>query len=504
MCDIIRQEDREFSDLAGVLRSERIFETATDESGSTTSMSSTFRTLETAKEFDGNLPAPDALVRVQPAVRSRPGGGTQIHKIFHYILIVYVFMYVSRIPELVSWFHIGLLLQPLLLVGLFMTDETFVLTKVRSARWLIAFTVWVAICVPTSAWPGGSFAALVKTAQSLLFVAFILAFVQSYREVMRTLATVGFASGAIAIFSFISSSDINNRQGLGSSASLADPNFFALYLLVGVVFLCFTAYHGSGLMRLCSLALIPLNLVGVLRSGSRAGFITLVVGLIMFLVYSSAKQRTVVLSVCLAGALGALVLLPGEIIHRFTDFLGPTAIRAFTTGKRTQVEEQNLAQITVAESSSEFRMYLLRRSLILTAKNPIFGVGPDQFQTAEAEDAVKRGESGSWHYTHNTYTQISSECGIPGLIMFGGALIWGYSGLSRIRRRGPTRLIRQTALFFQVAYFMLMVGSFFLSLGYGGLPFVMIGLAETFKRAVNRQVRETRMLTPQPDLQAIA
>jgi O-antigen ligase len=413
-------------------------------------------------------------------------------------------MYVSRAPELISWFHIGLLLQPLLLVGLFMTDETFVLTKVRSARWLIAFTIWIAICVPTSAWPGGSFAALVKTAQSLLFVAFILAFVQSFREVTRTLATVGFASGAIAIFSFISSSDIANRQGLGGSASLADPNFFALYLLVGVVFLCFTAYQGRGVVRLCSLALIPLNLVGILRSGSRAGFITLAVGLIMFLIYGSTRQRTFILSVCLVGAVGAAVLLPHDIIVRFTDILGPTAFRAFTTGKRTQVEEQNLAQITVAESSSEARMYLLRRSLILTAKNPILGVGPDQFQTAEAADAASRGESGAWHYTHNTYTQISSECGIPGLIMFGGALIWAYSGLSQMRRRGPTRLIRQTALFFQVSYFMLVVGAFFLSMGYGGLPFVMIGLSETFKRAVNRQAREARTLNSQPELQAIS
>ena len=390
-------------------------------------MSSTFKTLETADEFDANLPAQDALARVQPAVRLRHAGETQIHKIFHYILILYVFMYVSRVPELVPWFRIGLLLQPLLLVGLFMTDETFGLTKVRSARWLIGFTIWVAICVPFSFWPGGSFATLTKTAQSLFLAAFILAFVQSFRDLIRALVAVGFASGAIAIFSFISSSDIANRQGLGGSASLADPNFFALYLLVGLVFLCFTAYQGHGFARFCSLALIPVNLVGVFRSGSRAGLVTLVVGLVVYLVYGSAKQRIVILSACLIGVVSASIFLPQDIKVRFTNFFVSTGFKAFTTGKTTEVWETT-PDISAAESSSEARMYLLRRSLILTAEHPIFGVGPDQFEGAEAENAAQQGVKGAWHYTHNTYTQVSSECGIPGLTSFGGALIWGYSG----------------------------------------------------------------------------
>ena len=145
-------------------------------------------------------------------------------------------------------------------------------------------------------------------------------------------------------------------------------------------------------------------------------------------------------------------------------------------------------------------MYLLRRSLIMTAKHPLFGVGPDQFQVAEAADASASKVRGAWNGTHNVYTQMSSELGIPGMVLYMGALFGSYRGLSAIRKRGRTRHIRQMALFLQTAYFTLIVGAFFLSLGYGGLPFVMIGLSTAFKAAVRRHSRDVRTYAAHPEL----
>ena len=36
------------------------------------------------------------------------------------------------------------------------------------------------------------------------------------------------------------------------------------------------------------------------------------------------------------------------------------------------------------------------------------------------------GHRGMWHETHNSYTQISSECGIPALIFFVSAVVSAY------------------------------------------------------------------------------
>lgn len=457
-------------------------------------MASMDRAGNTAHVTSEDGAARNGLLRGRAATRPEGSRESQLHRVFSYVLLVYLFMYISRIPELIPWMHFGLILQPILLVGLFMTGETDIFAKVRPVRWLTAFTVWVAICVPFSFWPGGSFLMFLKTLQSLLMVAFIVAFVRSVRDVMRALAVVGLASGAIAVLSFVSSSNIGNRQGVGGSASLADPNFYALYLVVGVVCLCLTASQGRGWMRLCSILLIPIDLAGILRSGSRGGLATLLVGIVMFFAYGSTKQRIVTASACLTGILLAAFFLPTYIKTRFTDFFAPDS------GQNSGLAFDADQGVTVAEASSEARIYLLQRSLVMTAKHPILGVGPDQFQSAEAADAARLGRRGAWHYTHNTYTQLSSELGVPGLILFITALFSSYRGLPALRKRGPTRKIRQMALFLQTGYVMLMVGAFFLSLGYGGLPFVLIGLSAVFQLAVGRDVRQTRARALSPEM----
>ncbi|HZD32189.1 MAG TPA: O-antigen ligase family protein [Candidatus Angelobacter sp.] len=445
----------------------------------------------------------EVLPQGAPAVRFQSSRDATFHRVFGYVMLLYVFMFISRLPELVSWLHIGLILQPVLLIGLVMTKETTVLLRVRPARWLLVLTVWIGVCVPFSLWPGGSFQTLIKTILSLLMVAYILAFTQSIRDLMRLLAVTGWASSAIALLSFFTSTAINNRQGLGGSASLADPNFFATYLLTGLACLCLTVAQGRGFARIFSLVLIPLNVYGVLRSGSRAGLLTLVSGLIMFMVYGSKKQRAALLVACFAGLALSTVYLPDKVKDRLTDWFAPGAARAFfapESAERASVESDQDIGVTTAEASSEARLYLLRRSLILTAKNPIFGVGPDQFPEAETRDAEENGGHGLWHASHNTYTQMSSETGIAGLVLFVGALYWSYSGLSAIRKNGPTREIRQIALFLQTAYFMLLVGAFFLSLGYGGLLFAMIGFSAAFKRAVRSYVEDSNPQALQPKM----
>jgi O-antigen ligase len=63
-------------------------------------------------------------------------------------------------------------------------------------------------------------------------------------------------------------------------------------------------------------------------------------------------------------------------------------------------------------------MYLFQKSLLYTVQHPLFGVGPDQFTNYEGGTAVAEGHVGNWHATHCSWTQVSSECGIPALIFY--------------------------------------------------------------------------------------
>lgn len=73
---------------------------------------------------------------------------------------------------------------------------------------------------------------------------------------------------------------------------------------------------------------------------------------------------------------------------------------------------------------AENRRLLLKESIAVTLRRPIFGVGVGNFPVYvngmnKEEGRLKE----AWHGTHNTYTQLSSETGIPGLAIFIGILV---------------------------------------------------------------------------------
>ena len=111
----------------------------------------------------------------------------------------------------------------------------------------------------------------------------------------------------------------------------------------------------------------------------------------------------------------AMSLLPQRIAERFTTF--------FKASSAAQQE---------AASSAETRKLLFMRSIQLTMQHPVLGVGPGEFMDAEAIDAQEKGKKALWHFTHNSYTELSSETGIPGLALFLWAFWRSYSGLSKI------------------------------------------------------------------------
>jgi O-antigen ligase len=87
-----------------------------------------------------------------------------------------------------------------------------------------------------------------------------------------------------------------------------------------------------------------------------------------------------------------------------------------------------------AADSSASREYLFRMSVKFTFQHPVFGVGPDQFGIFEGKTSRAQGLHGNWHATHNTYTQVSSECGIPALIFFVAGLVSAMLLVLRTRR----------------------------------------------------------------------
>ena len=441
-----------------------------------------------AEPEGGYDPLPEATApRKTVAVTPRKGlfrnrhQGPEFYKPFHLILMFYLYLYCSRIPELLPSLHIGMALQPLLLIGMIMTKTTKSLFKSDIGKTMFAFTIWVGICVPFSVWKGGSFTTWLTTAQALLLLFFMAAFIRSIEDCYRAMYVVALGMATIGVLSMVMGGGTGGganevRLGLGSGAdTLADANFLALYLVVGIPFIIFALSLKKGIMRVAlALMLIPV-LAGFARTGSRMGLLALAAGMLLFFAFATAVERMAIIMGGIVFLALAITLLPQRITERFTTFLNASS--------SAQAE---------AASSAETRKMLFFRSIQLTFEHPILGVGPGEFMDAEAEEAMAAGKQAMWHYTHNSYTELSSETGFPGLFLFLFAFYRGYKGLSTIRTRYKFTRVGRGALFLQIAVLMSCVGAFFLSIAYSGLLYAILGISAAYNLAVAETVKEAQ------------
>jgi putative inorganic carbon (hco3(-)) transporter len=419
-----------------------------------------------------------AAVAEQPKAKGIRRQGVEFYKPFHYLLLVYLFFYCSRFSEFLPWFRIGLLLQPILLIGMFMTGTGRSIFKTDIGKAMIAFTVWVAVCVPLSSWPGGSFQIFILAAQALLLLFFMAAFIQSIEDCYRVMYVVAIAMAAIGVLSFVIGGGKTGdyRAGLGSQQTdtLVDANFLALYLILGLPFLWFSSTWKKGIVKIGVILLMLPTLAAMSRTGSRMGLLALAAGTLFFLKFANSRQRATIIIGGTVGLVLAVMLLPSRITERFTTLFGG--------GASTSAQAE-------AASSAEARKTMFWRSVQLTFEHPLFGVGPGEFMDAEAAEDMAVGKRGLWHYTHNAYTELSSETGLPGMAIFVFAFWRSYKGLSRSRDSYPNPLVRRAALCIQIAVLVSAVGAFFLSIAYSGILYAIMGISSAFQLAAARQYK---------------
>ena len=134
-----------------------------------------------------------------------------------------------------------LLLQPLLLIGMFMTGTTKSIFKSDIGKTMIAFTLWVALRAVQRVEGRQLHAVGLTTLQALVLLFFMAAFIRSVEDCYprdvhgraghgRHRHSFGVGGGPAERNDY--------RLGLGTGGdTLADANFLALYLVVGTAVL---------------------------------------------------------------------------------------------------------------------------------------------------------------------------------------------------------------------------------------------------------------------------
>lgn len=418
---------------------------------------------------------------------SPPATGSLLRAAF-YLTVLYVFLFASRLPEFMAWrLRPMMVLAAMLLVVALLSGRLLGLLETRPGWLVVIFAGWLAFATLFSRWRGGSAQVVIAFLKTLLVLVIMTAVVQSVRDSLRLSYTVGFAMGAAALMGRLVGTEAGGRLEVDvPGGTLGDPNFFCLYILTGLPLLWLKAKHSSWIGKILPLSLGLLILWSALRTASRSGLIAFVAGMLFLFWHIAPRQKVKLLVV--GAVVGAVLLIaaPQAVLRRLTTWFEADEIPSATT-------EEALTSTRVAVQSAQFRRYLFWQSVLITLKNPLVGVGPGMFMEAEAEKSGHEGHRGAWHGTHNMYTQVSSETGIPGLVLFLWLLGSVYRGLTRTHKLaaaggGPQhQLVRAAALYLQVALVIVLVDGLFLNIALGGPFYILAGLALGLEAAVRRE-----------------
>ncbi len=389
--------------------------------------------------------------------------------------LVFLFFRISFLHEFITSkirvdLHILLLLGSASLLTALMTGKLLIAIRNRATIFWLLFAISLCFATVFSTWRGGSFSLVLdflRTAVPLLLL--IPAVTSSSEDLVKMVKTIGWAGIATIALGFSNKVLVQGRMMLANAPSIGDSNDYAAYLVFVFPFVAYLLFANNAPMvrKLLGLVVVPAGLYQMLSTGSRGGLVGMLVTTFLIVMMGKPKVKAIILLGAPILALLALPFVPGQSVQRFASLF------------------VNSAEDKTAKESSEARQRLLYQSIMLTLSHPLFGVGPGQFMENESKVAKASGEKGMWHETHNTYTQVSSECGIPAFVFFVAALVTTFSSLWKLRE-ASNPLLATIAQFVLISMFGFAACSFFLSHAYDFPLLISCGLATATHRLMSQ------------------
>jgi hypothetical protein len=285
-------------------------------------------------------------------------------------------------------------------------------------RCWLAFLVWAVVSAPFSSWPGGTVAILFEflTKNAPLFF-YATAAVLTISQCRKLFYVSAFGGLAVILACVFFGDARTGRLMIPGSIFFDNSNDLALQLLISAAFMAFLLFSGNKVTKATGLALFSVALLYVFKTASRANFLSLGVCFAAALLLS--KHRGKLLTTGAVIAILAAAFVPSKQWTRMVYIvLDPESDQPARLGANPEINGDLESQLG--------RMDMFKRSLVETMMHPVFGVGAGQFGTVIWSEAKKQGERVPSLGTHNTYTQVSSELGIPALILYllvlGGSL----------------------------------------------------------------------------------
>jgi O-antigen ligase len=294
--------------------------------------------------------------------------------------------------------------------------------------------------------------------------------VRSSKRFRRVLFVQAAAVAAIAIASIVNAHTPGGRLQGVLSGMYGNSNDLALAIDIALPLCLALALTARDTWRKAVWAATMLAMIySVFLTASRAGAIALFVAGLVCLWQLGLKGRRFYL----------LVLIPITVIVIW--LYSASALRQ--RFGQTAVDLENINSRTEASESAQQRKKLLFKSLRVTAEHPLFGIGPGNFVVV----------SGVWHVTHNSYTQISAEGGVPAFCLYIFIFWRAVINLGEVRKYGKAGYSsRLFSVALQASLAAYLVGSFFASLAYQLFPYCLVAYTSALRRIVQQDVMAQR------------
>jgi O-antigen ligase len=330
------------------------------------------------------------------------------------VLVTFLFLIYSRLTDaFLANLYLPLVTSLIALLVAIGTGGVVRALTSRAGIYLVAFSVWLVLALPFSVWQGGSVQFLWNEwLKSFLVFVIVAGLPRSVKQCRAAMYSI--AAGTIVIVLMCLVLGTTSQEGrlvLGQGV-LANPNDLAQLLLMGVPFLLLMAMSKGRLPLRRPVATICIGgvLLVTAATGSRGALTAFAcLMLVMFLNFSMGAKLRLLGGLALIAPLMIMSLSADQRQRYLTIFGG-------------ELDAEQPVDVSALESTQQ-RVFLLEQSIEMTVEHPLFGVGPGVFQVASAKDSEDEGQRAAWRETHNTYTEISSEAGLPALIFYLAALV---------------------------------------------------------------------------------
>ena len=414
------------------------------------------------------------------------------------ILLLFLFILFSRMFDVVlTSLQIPFTISCLVLAATLFSGGILRVWQHKIGRYLLGFTAWMGVAIPFSFWRGGSTIVFQGWHKAFLVYICIVGLIATYDQTLRAVKVLGFAVLTLAVLALTLGNSDSGRLFL-SEGKFQNPNDLAQIMLIGLPFLWLMVKDSTQnvLFKIPPFLLSGVVFYVMLKTGSRGAIFGFLAMLLFVFMRGSMMDRMAIMALSMLLLVVALLVVPAGLRNRYTTLFSSDSTEELSAGAR------DLTDIAVA--SSEARQRVLRTSVEMTLKNPIFGVGPGMFAEAVEDDLRQQGKRTTFLLSHNSYTQVSSELGFPGLFLYIAVLVSCFKATGAVVKVSTNRNghrwenIGNTAACLRMTLVAFCVTALFSNVAYQSLLPAIAGLCAALYTSVQEELVQEAAGVPLP------